>query len=104
MATISVDKAEAARAAVSDRVLEAAKQAEQVAHEARRMTERAGELLEDRVHTARRTLKRRVHDLENLRDEAETCVRKNPFTAVGATFTAGLLLGVVIGWASHRRV
>lgn len=103
MAAAGMDKADTARSAVTGRVLDAARQAEQVAHDARRLTERAAEVLEDGLHTARRTFKRRTRDLEDLRDDAEARVRKNPMAAIGLTFAAGLMLGVVIGWAGHRR-
>ena len=102
MGSATVDKAEAARNVVTERVLDAARQAEHVAHDARRMTERAAEVLEDGLHAAKRTYKRRVHELEDLRDEAETRVRKNPMAAIGVTFAAGLAMGVVIGWIGHR--
>lgn len=103
MEPTAVNRANAARHAVTERVLDAARQAEHVAHEARRLTERAADVWEDGVHTARRTMKRRMHELEDLRDQAEIRVRRNPMAAIGVTFAAGVMLGVVIGWAGHRR-
>ncbi|MDH4066105.1 MAG: hypothetical protein OEW19_17020 [Acidobacteriota bacterium] len=102
MGTVNFDTTEKPRSAVTERVLDAARQAEHVAHEARRMTERAADVLEDGLHTAKRTYKRRVHELEDLRDQAETSVRRNPLAAIGVTFAAGLLMGVVIGWSGRR--
>ncbi|HQZ40962.1 MAG TPA: hypothetical protein PLH72_18190 [Vicinamibacterales bacterium] len=101
MATTTHDKTDGVRNVVTERVLDAARQAEQVAHEARRVTERAAEVLEDGLHTAKRTFKRRRHELEDLRDQAEIRVRKNPLSALGVTFAAGLVMGVLIGWAGQ---
>ena len=60
------------------------------------------EAYEDGARAARKTLTRKVHDLEDLRDDAVVKVRKAPLSAVGVTFGIGFFVGVAIGWAGHR--
>jgi ElaB/YqjD/DUF883 family membrane-anchored ribosome-binding protein len=88
--------------AVIGRLAETSRHAEQLAHEARVLKTRASDLLEDSLHTAKRTVTRGVHDLEDLRDQTVIRVRRAPLAAMGVTFAAGLMLGIVVGWAGHR--
>jgi hypothetical protein len=64
---------------------------------------RAADAWEDGVHDARRTLKRGLHELEDLRDEAAVQVRRQPFAALGATFLVGLTLGTMLTLLTSRR-
>jgi ElaB/YqjD/DUF883 family membrane-anchored ribosome-binding protein len=102
MATATIDKLQDKAATVADRVMETTRYAEDLARDARELKARAAEVFEDGVYTAKRTLKRRVHDLEDLRDNTARRVKRAPFTALGVTFAAGLVLGAVIGWVGHR--
>jgi ElaB/YqjD/DUF883 family membrane-anchored ribosome-binding protein len=99
MAPFTMDKPEAVRK-VADRVADAG---EALAEDARVLKAKAGELFDDGKLAARKTVARRMRELEDLRDETALKVRKAPFTAVGITFGVGLLLGVAIGWMGRRR-
>ncbi|MGE0460291.1 MAG: hypothetical protein AB7Q16_02890 [Vicinamibacterales bacterium] len=102
MASATIDKLQDKAAAIVDRVADKARQAGDFAREAREVKARATEVLEDGMYAARRTLKRRVRDYENLRDETARRVKRAPFAALGVTFAAGLVLGAVVGWVGHR--
>ena len=86
---------------VIDRIAETGRHAGHMAHEARVLKTRAADALEDGLHSARRTVTRGMHDLEDFRDEAVVRVRRAPLAAVGMTFAAGLLLGIAVGWIGH---
>ena len=60
------------------------------------------EAYEDGARAARKTLTRKVHDLEDLRDDAVVKVRRSPLSAVGVSFGFGFFFGVALGWAGHR--
>ena len=60
------------------------------------------ETIEESVRNAKRILKHRVQDLEDLRDSAALQVRKAPLTTVGIALGTGLLLGLALGWMSTR--
>jgi ElaB/YqjD/DUF883 family membrane-anchored ribosome-binding protein len=102
MATATIDRLQDKAAAIADRMVEKTRQAEEFAKEARELKARATEVFEDGMHAARRTLKRRVHDFEDLRNDTARRVKRAPFTALGVTFAAGLMLGVIVGWVGHR--
>lgn len=102
MAAVTIDKLQDKAAAIADRVADTARQAGDFTREAREVKARATEVLEDGMYAARRTLKRRVRDYEDLRDDTARRVRRAPFTALGVTFAAGLVLGAVVGWVGHR--
>lgn len=102
MATVTFDKLQDTAASVADRVKEAAQHAGDFAREARDLKGKASEALEDGVHRARRTVKRGLHDLEDLRDEAVVQVKRKPLAAIGVTFMAGLVVGVCVGLLGRR--
>ena len=99
MATFTLDKPEAVRK-VADRVAGAG---ETLVEDAKVLRAKAAELIDEGTLAARKTVARRMRELEDLRDETALKVRKAPFTAVGVTFGVGLLLGVAIGWMGRRR-
>lgn len=103
MVTSTIDKLGEAAASVAGRVAESARVAEALAKDARMLKERAADAAEDGVYTAKRTVTRTLRELEDLKRDAETRVRKAPLSAVGVTFAAGLLTGVALGWLGHHR-
>lgn len=99
MATFTLEKPEVVRK-VADRVADAG---ETIVEDAKVLKAKAAELLDEGKLAARKSLARRVRELEDFRDETALKVRKAPFTAVGITFGVGLLLGVALGWLGRRR-
>jgi hypothetical protein len=107
MALTTVEKPDAAlNPSVVERVVDAARVATHVAHEARLLKTVAEDTIEDGVYAAKRAVKavgRRVDDLGDLKDDAVRRVKRKPLLAVGAAFALGLAFGVVAGWIGSRR-
>jgi ElaB/YqjD/DUF883 family membrane-anchored ribosome-binding protein len=91
---------------VREYAADAAQYAKHLEHDARMLKLKATDALEDAVHTATRAVTRRIHELEDLCDAAENRIRRAPFTAVGTTFAAGVMIGAIAALVSlraHRR-
>jgi hypothetical protein len=58
--------------------------------------------IEESLRNAKRAIKHKVQDLEDLRDTAALQVRKAPLATVGVALGTGLLLGLALGWMSTR--
>lgn len=102
MATATIEKLQDKAATVADRVMESARNVEALAKDARKLKARAAEAFEDGVYTARKSLRHRMLELADMRDDTARRVRRAPFTALGVTFAAGLVLGAVVGWVGRR--
>jgi ElaB/YqjD/DUF883 family membrane-anchored ribosome-binding protein len=89
----------------ADSVSQIYSQTAQLAHEASRLKSLAADAIEDGVHAAKRRIKsvrRRVEELGDLKDEAIHRVKRQPALAVGAAFGLGVVLGVAVGWIVHQ--
>jgi ElaB/YqjD/DUF883 family membrane-anchored ribosome-binding protein len=90
---------------VGDRVADACRQAAHVSHEARMLKSVAEDAIEDGVHAAKRAMKsvrRRVEELGDLKDEAAVRVKRQPLVSVGIAAGVGLMVGVALGWMGGR--
>lgn len=79
---------------VRDCAADAVRQAEHVAHEARRLKAVASEAVEDGVRATKRVI---THGLDDLRDSAAYRIKRAPLVTVGLAFGVGILLGAVAG-------
>jgi len=70
--------------------------------EAARVRERIEHAVDDKVVAARRAAKRGRYAAEDLLDEATHCIKKNPVSAVAASFWAGFGLGAIAVWLCSR--
>jgi len=105
MAPVNETSTAAAGPTVRDRVVDAARQAAHVSHEARLLKSLAEDAVEDGIHAAKRamkTVKHRVEELGDIKDEAAYRVKRDPLKAVAIAAGAGLVLGLVIGWIGGR--
>jgi ElaB/YqjD/DUF883 family membrane-anchored ribosome-binding protein len=71
---------------------------EEASEETRILAAKAAAAVDEGAHAARRgyrLTKRRVEDVAN---EAATCIRKQPLTSVGTALAAGLVIGVAGGF------
>jgi ElaB/YqjD/DUF883 family membrane-anchored ribosome-binding protein len=96
----------ASKPSAADRVTDAVRHATHFSHEARLMKSMARDAAEEGVHAAKRAMKRvrrGVERLEDFRDEAEHCVKRQPFKAVGIAAGVGLAVGVALGWIGGLR-
>ena len=95
---------------VADRVVDAARTAAHLSHEARLLKSVAEDSIEDGVRAAKRTVKkavqRRADDLRDLKDDAIRGVKRQPVVAVAAAFGIGLAAGTLVAlaasWARRR--
>ena len=90
---------------VRDRVIDAARQAAHVSHEAQLLRSLATDAVEDGVHAAKRAIKsvkRGVQELGDLKDEAAYRVKRQPLKAIGIAVGVGFLAGMTLGWIGGR--
>ena len=105
MTSATVETSETNSASVCNRVVDACRQASHPSHEARLLKSLATDAVEDGVHAAKRAItsvKRRVEDLEDLKDEAVHRMKRQPLRTVGIALGVGLVLGVAISWIGYR--
>jgi ElaB/YqjD/DUF883 family membrane-anchored ribosome-binding protein len=70
----------------------------QASQEAHVLAAKAEEAIDEGVHAAKRSLRAAQHRAEDAAEDAATCVRKQPLTAVSVAFAAGVAIGVAGGW------
>ena len=83
---------------IRQRTTDAVRAAAHLSHEAQLLTSIATDAVEDGVHAAKRTYKIAARRVEDATDDTATCIRRQPFTAVGVALGGGLLLGVTGAW------
>ncbi len=89
-----------------DKAADAIRHATHASHEVQLLKSLAGDAVEDGMYAVRRaykTVRRRLHEAGDLRDEAIYRVKRDPLRAIGAAFGAGLLLGAATGLLIARR-
>ena len=59
--------------------------------------------LEDGIRSARQAVKHSRYALEDIIEDAQHTVKRNPIGAVGVAFAAGILVGSVAIWLGSRR-
>lgn len=87
---------------LSDRAAEACRQAEHLSKEAQRLKLVTEDAFEDAIRTVKRSAKRGLENLNDMKDESLRQVRRHPAQAVAIAVGAGLLMGLAIGWFSRR--
>ena len=106
MTSATIDTSDtASKASVRDRVVDSYRHAAHLSHEARLLKSVATDAVEDGVHAAKRaiiSLKRRVEELADLKDEAAHRVKRQPLRTVGIALGVGLVVGMAIGWIGRR--
>ena len=86
----------------SDRVADAVRQVAHTSHKARMFQSMAEDALETGVHAARRSLRRRLREIEDLSDDAIRRIRRRPLAAVGVAVALGAALGVLVASITRR--
>jgi ElaB/YqjD/DUF883 family membrane-anchored ribosome-binding protein len=103
-ATVDAPKAEA-EPSVHERAIDAARHVAHLSHEAQLLKSLAADAVDDGVHAAKRAIKsvrRRVQELDDLKDEAAHRVKRQPFKAVGIAVGVGFVLGVAVSFIGSR--
>ena len=102
MSSATLETPTKASPGAGDRAIDTVRQVAHVAHKARLLKTLAADAVEDGLHAARRTVTRRIRDIEDLRDAAAYRIKRAPFATVAAALGAGILLGAVFGWFGTR--
>jgi len=92
------------KARIADRVADAC-DTKHLAHEARRLQTVAQDAIEDGVYAAKRALKtvrRRVEDLGDIKENVVHRMRREPVKAAGIALGIGVALGVGVAWFATR--
>lgn len=87
---------------IATRVVDAARHAADLSHEARAIAARAEEAVEDGVDAARRTARSVRRNIEKLEDESVYYVRRHPLQTVALAAGIGVCAGVATGWIAAR--
>ena len=90
---------------VRERVIDAARHAAHISHEAQLLKSLAADAVEDGAHAVNRAIKsvkRGVERLEDMKEEAAHRVKRQPVKAVAIAVGVGLVLGIVVGWIGGR--
>ncbi len=87
----------------ADRVVNAVKRTAHASHEARLFKSLAQDAIEGGIHDAKRGIRRRIRQCEDMRDEAALRIRRRPLQSVGGVFGVGLALGIAAGWIIGRK-
>jgi ElaB/YqjD/DUF883 family membrane-anchored ribosome-binding protein len=94
-----------APASVRDRVLDAARQAAHVSHEAKLLKSIATDAVDDGIHAAKRAIRnvrRSVERVEDFKDEAAHSIRRQPLKSIAIAAGVGLAVGALAGWCGAR--
>ena len=103
-ATADTSKVES-EPSMRDRAIDAARHAAHVSHGAQLFKSLAADAVEDGVHAAKRAIKsvkHRVEELSDLKDEAAYRVKRQPFKSLGIAVGVGLVVGMTVGWIGGR--
>jgi hypothetical protein len=79
---------------------------EQVAESIRKLTRATSEMadvIDEGVGVIKHAVKRSGDAAEELMDDATQRVKRHPIATMAATFTLGVFVGGIIGWAVSRR-
>lgn len=93
---------EGEKPSLADRVVDAARQAVHVSHEAHAVKSLAEDAIEDGVHATRRAVRRGVERLEDIKDEGIHYVKRHPLKAVAMVAGVGFMVGLASGWVVAR--
>ncbi len=103
-ATVDTSRVES-EPSMRDRAVDAVRHLAHVSHEAQLVKSLAADAVEDGVHAAKRAIKsvkHRVEELSDLKDEAAYRVKRQPFKALGIAVGVGLVVGMTVGWIGGR--
>jgi ElaB/YqjD/DUF883 family membrane-anchored ribosome-binding protein len=91
---------------VADRIVDAARHAAHISHEARLVKSLACDAIEDGAHEAKRAVKksvqRGIERLEDIKDESIHYVKRQPLKAIATAAGVGLIVGMAAAWITGR--
>jgi ElaB/YqjD/DUF883 family membrane-anchored ribosome-binding protein len=91
---------------VADRIVDAARHAAHISHEARLVKSLACDAIEDGAHDAKRavtkSVQRGIERLEDIKDEGVHYVKRQPLKAIAMAAGIGLMVGIAAAWITGR--
>lgn len=94
---------ERAASTITNAIADSVRYAAQCSTEARRLTSKAQDALQDGLHETTRALKVMKRRAEKFEDAAEHYVKREPLKAAAVIAGVALFAGLVIGWKTRRR-
>ena len=106
MSVADVKTPESGKPNVADRIVDAARHAAHMSHEARLVKSLACDAIENGAHEARRavtkSVQRGIERLEDIKDEGVHYVKRQPLKAIAMAAGAGLMVGMAAAWITGR--
>jgi ElaB/YqjD/DUF883 family membrane-anchored ribosome-binding protein len=106
MSVAGVRTPESEKPNVADRIVDAARHAAHMSHEAGLVKSLACDAIEDGAHHAKRAVKKSVQHgierLEDIKDEGVHYVKRQPLKAIAMAAGVGLMVGMAAAWITGR--
>jgi ElaB/YqjD/DUF883 family membrane-anchored ribosome-binding protein len=106
MSVAGIQTPESEKPNVTDRIVDAARHAAHMSHEARLVKSLACDAIEDGAHEATRavekSVQRGIERLEDIKDEGVHYVKRQPLKAIAMAAGLGLIVGMAAAWITGR--
>jgi ElaB/YqjD/DUF883 family membrane-anchored ribosome-binding protein len=106
MPVAGIQTPESEKPNVADRIVDAARHAAHMSHEARLVKSLACDAIEDGAHDAKRavtkSVQRGIERLEDIKDEGVHYVKRQPLKAIAMAAGIGLMVGIAAAWITGR--
>ena len=106
MSAAGIQTPESEKPNVADRIVDAARHAAHISHEARLVKSLARDAIEDGAHEATRavtkSVQRGIERLEDIKDEGVHYVKRQPLKAIAMAVGVGLMVGMAAAWITGR--
>jgi ElaB/YqjD/DUF883 family membrane-anchored ribosome-binding protein len=106
MSVVGAQTPESEKPNVADRIVDAARHAAHMSHEARLVKSLACDAIEDSAHEAKRavtkSVQRGIERLEDFKDESIHNVKRQPLKAIAMAAGVGLMVGMAAAWITGR--
>jgi ElaB/YqjD/DUF883 family membrane-anchored ribosome-binding protein len=106
MPVAGIQTPESEKPNVADRIVDAARHAAHMSHEARLVKSLACDAIEDGAHDAKRavtkSVQRGIERLEDIKDEGVHYVKRQPLKALAMAAGVGLMVGIAAAWITGR--
>ncbi len=106
MSVADIQTPESEKPNVADRIVDAARHAAHLSHEARLVKSLTCDAIEDSAHEGIRAVKksvqRGIETLEDIKDEGVHYVKRQPLKAIAMAAGVGLMVGMAAAWITGR--
>ena len=106
MSAAGIQTPESEKPNVADRIVDAARHAAHISHEARLVKPLACEAIEDgaqeTIRAVTKAVQRGIERLEDIKDEGVHYVKRQPLKAIAMAVGVGLMVGMATAWITGR--